>query len=136
MNASIASMTAFAHHETPSIGGSLVWEIRSVNHRYLELSFRLPDTFRQWEGPLREQIRQHLHRGKIECQLKWQSHTGPEGLAINTNKLTELQNLLQQFVWMRKHQGSSLLHHSFLRLSNFLSFVRETFIFLVSQRKE
>jgi len=65
-----ASMTAFARQQAEHDFGTLIWEIRAVNHRYLEPSFRLPDALRQLEGALREQLRQNVQRGKLEAQLK------------------------------------------------------------------
>lgn len=62
----IASMTAFAR-----VGrGCLVWEVRSVNHRYLELVFRLPESFRSLEPALREAARARLGRGKVDATLR------------------------------------------------------------------
>ena len=61
----ISSMTAFARRELQTDRGTLVWEIRSVNHRYLELQFRLPENLRDLEPLLREQLRKSLKRGKV-----------------------------------------------------------------------
>jgi uncharacterized protein (TIGR00255 family) len=65
-----ASMTAFARLQSEHEFGTLVWEIRAVNHRYLEPLFRLPENLRQLELPLREMLRQTVQRGKVEAQLK------------------------------------------------------------------
>lgn len=67
------SMTAFSRQQLEEEWGSLTWEIRSVNHRYLETSIRLPEMFRGLENPIREEIRKRLNRGKIECSLRYQS---------------------------------------------------------------
>ncbi|MGQ0286844.1 YicC/YloC family endoribonuclease [Pasteurellaceae bacterium 22721_9_1] len=66
----IYSMTAFARRELKKDWGDAVWEIRSVNQRYLENFFRLPEAFRGLENSLREKLRQNLTRGKIECSLR------------------------------------------------------------------
>ena len=59
-------MTAFAR-----VGrGFLVWEVRSVNHRYLELAFRLPESLRALEPSLREAARARLGRGKVDATLR------------------------------------------------------------------
>jgi uncharacterized protein (TIGR00255 family) len=71
----IRSMTAFARHERQSTAGLIVWELRSVNHRYLEITLRLPDPLRSLEPDLRECIEQVLNRGKVECNLRWQTTT-------------------------------------------------------------
>ncbi len=64
------SMTAFARVESQLGESVLCWEIKSVNHRYLDVSFRLPESFRFIEGDLRQVIRGKVFRGKLECQLK------------------------------------------------------------------
>ncbi|MDE1463578.1 YicC/YloC family endoribonuclease [Spartinivicinus poritis] len=78
------SMTAYARRETKQAWGSLVWELRSVNHRYLEPQLRLPEAFREIEPALREIIRKHLSRGKVECFLRYDLVVNQEGeLSIN-----------------------------------------------------
>lgn len=67
------SMTAFARHDLVLPFGTLAWEIRSVNQRYLESHFKLFDTFRQLEMPLRDLVKAQINRGKIEVQLKFQA---------------------------------------------------------------
>ncbi|AWG94475.1 YicC/YloC family endoribonuclease [Actinobacillus pleuropneumoniae] len=66
----IYSMTAFAHLEIKKEWGNAVWEIRSVNQRFLETYFRLPEQFRNLEMTLRERLRASLTRGKVECSLR------------------------------------------------------------------
>ncbi len=77
------SMTAFARCESNESWGSLVWELRSVNHRYLEPGLRLPDTFRFLEPALREQLRKQLTRGKVDCTLQFQPSVNREALTID-----------------------------------------------------
>ncbi len=79
----IRSMTAFARAERHGEAGSLDMELRSVNHRYLEMSIRLPDELRFLEMAIREQIGARLGRGKIECRLNWHPSTAQTGLVIN-----------------------------------------------------
>jgi len=67
------SMTAFSRQQLEQDWGSLTWEIRSVNHRYLDTSVRLPEMFRGLENAVREIVRKRLKRGKVECQLRYQS---------------------------------------------------------------
>ena len=64
------SMTAFARQELNGPYGTLTWEIRSVNHRYLEPHLRLPESLRGLEAPVRDLLRKGLSRGKIECSLR------------------------------------------------------------------
>lgn len=80
-----SSMTAFARQQSEHEWGTLMCEIRSVNHRYLEPSFRLPETLRQLEGGLRDLLRNSLQRGKVEAQLKWIPHTG-SSVKFNMNQ--------------------------------------------------
>ena len=85
-----ASMTAFARHETHQAWGSLSWEIRSVNQRYLEPSFRLPESLRDLEPLLRNQLRQSLSRGKLDILLKYYPSQNTGKLEINTDLLDQL----------------------------------------------
>jgi len=67
----IYSMTGFARHELKAEWGTAVWEIRSVNQRYLETFYRLPEQFRGLEPMLRDRFRKSLQRGKVECGLRF-----------------------------------------------------------------
>lgn len=66
----IRSMTAFGRLESEQDSGSYTWEMRSVNHRYLEVSTRLPENFRDLDPAIREFLRKRLSRGKVEVTLK------------------------------------------------------------------
>ena len=99
----IYSMTAFARLEVKKDWGDAVWEIRSVNQRYLENFFRLPEQFRGLENTLREKLRQSLTRGKIECSLRIETkkQTNAE---LNLNK--ELANqVIQSLQWIKAQSG-------------------------------
>jgi uncharacterized protein (TIGR00255 family) len=80
-------MTAFARCDRHTEWGTLSWEIRSVNHRYLEPSLRMPEEIRQIEAKLREHLTKRLGRGKVECNLRFQPG-GEENASLNIN--TEL----------------------------------------------
>ncbi len=67
----ILSMTAFARSERESEFGNLRWELRSVNHRYLDVSVRLPEALRVLEFKVRERVSGQLRRGKVECGLRF-----------------------------------------------------------------
>jgi uncharacterized protein (TIGR00255 family) len=84
------SMTAFARQELQQPWGSLTWEIRSVNHRYLEPHLRLPDSLRDIEGALREKLRRALSRGKVECTLRFVPEAGAQTLRVDTARTREL----------------------------------------------
>jgi uncharacterized protein (TIGR00255 family) len=65
----IASMTGFARREVAGAFGTLTCELRSVNHRYLEPGFRLPEELRPLESDLRQALSKQLKRGKIDCTV-------------------------------------------------------------------
>jgi len=91
------SMTAFARQSATFAWGTLVWEIRSVNHRYLEPSFKLPEALRGLEGELRERLRTRLARGKVECSLRAQLlQERGSALAIDHAVLEQLLGCAQQ----------------------------------------
>ena len=99
----IYSMTAFARLEIKKDWGDAVWEIRSVNQRYLENFLRLPEQFRSLENTLREKLRQNLTRGKIECTLRI------DNKQQNISKLSLNEELAQQVIqslqWLKKQAG-------------------------------
>lgn len=82
----IQSMTAFARAQGQGKWGSAVCEVRSINHRYLEMFVRLPDTLHEVESMIRERIRHYIKRGKIEFHMRYQPGdvTGTE-ITINTH---------------------------------------------------
>jgi len=77
-------MTAYARAEYHGELGKLTWELRSVNHRYLDISTRLPDELRGLEPVVREKVAARLSRGKVECGLRYRPAGGADG-AINVN---------------------------------------------------
>ena len=86
-------MTSFARMEHQQDWGTLIWELKSVNHRYLEPSFKLPDFAHAAEHQLREKLRKSLSRGKVECTLRLEKNP-QQGDAIRINEPL-LQSLLQ-----------------------------------------
>ncbi len=72
----IQSMTAFAREQEAGVEGDLVWELRSVNHRFLEVYVRLPEDLRGLEGAVRERIAARLRRGKLDATLRYQPTLG------------------------------------------------------------
>lgn len=80
----IRSMTAFARQDARGEWGVLTCEIRTVNHRYLEPSFRLPEALRELENRFRETLRQRLRRGKVDVSLRLQgAEESPPAFEIN-----------------------------------------------------
>ncbi|MEG9693896.1 YicC/YloC family endoribonuclease [Pseudomonas aeruginosa] len=86
----VHSMTAFARVEQAGTHGTLSWELRSVNHRYLEPHLRLPDAFRDLEGAVREALRQGLSRGKVECTLRFAEETAGKSLQVDQERAHQL----------------------------------------------
>lgn len=87
----IRSMTAFARQEYQVFWGQVCWELRSVNHRYLDISIRLPEELRRLEITLREHAQQHLKRGKVDCTLYFQPNKANEvEFNINSPFVTQL----------------------------------------------
>ncbi|MFA0088595.1 YicC/YloC family endoribonuclease [Vibrio sp. E150_011] len=93
----IYSMTAYARKEVKGDWGSAVWEIRSVNQRYLETYFRLPEQFRGLEPVLRERFRKRLARGKVECNLRFEANPAAKSeLNINEALAQQVINAAKQ----------------------------------------
>ncbi len=87
----IHSMTAFARESATTKQGILTVEMRSVNHRYLDSSFKLPDALRALEPRLREKTGAVLARGKVDCMIRLQSHPAQLGkLEIDSGRLSAL----------------------------------------------
>lgn len=88
------SMTAFARQDRSTEAGELSWEVRSVNHRFLEPHLRLPEDMRSLEPKVRETLGQYLSRGKIDVNLRLSGRGGPGGsaaeLRVNTALLEQL----------------------------------------------
>ena len=90
----IRSMTAYASAESAGPSGTLTCELRTVNHRYLEISPRLPEEMRGFESAVRERIAARLSRGKVDVTVRLRSEPGSgEGLRINGSVLSRLSEL-------------------------------------------
>ena len=92
----VHSMTAFARSTSETEHGHFTWEIRSVNSRYLEAFFRLPDAFRDLEPLLREQLKTNLSRGKVECSLRFQASNQQQSLKVNEELVKQLVHATDQ----------------------------------------
>jgi uncharacterized protein (TIGR00255 family) len=87
----IQSMTAFARVQNQNAAGNIVCELRSINHRYLEFSLRLPEVLHELEVLMRERIRHHIKRGKIECYFRYQpSEASGVHITVNTIMVKKL----------------------------------------------
>ena len=103
----IHSMTGYARKEFKGDWGTAVWEIRSVNQRYLETYLRLPEQLRGLEPILRERFRKQLERGKVECNLRFESQTNAGQLQIN-EALAE--QLIDSALWVIDRAGQGQLN--------------------------
>ncbi len=104
----VHSMTGFARQERNTEWGSLSWEIRSLNHRYLDTGIRLPDELRLIEPRVRERLAARLSRGKLECSLRFRPQQSCASLSIN-------RELAQQVIDLSKEIKSMLGDDSSLR---------------------
>jgi uncharacterized protein (TIGR00255 family) len=89
----IKSMTAFASGERANEWGTLGCELRSVNHRFLELGIRLPDELRALEPALRERVASRVARGKIDLSLRLRPPEGGDALQLNPRMVAQLSDI-------------------------------------------
>ena len=92
----VHSMTAFARAQTGIDSLMLTWELRSVNHRFLEAHFRLPEQLRSLEHGLKETLRKHLKRGKVDCTLRLERSDGNDNIELNRPLLLQILAVLEQ----------------------------------------
>ena len=91
----IQSMTTFARFSDQGAWGMATWEIRAVNHRYFDCAIKMPEVLRQLETNIRLRLQQQLHRGRIECMLKFQpGEQSGLNLMLNTGLVKKLANAL------------------------------------------
>jgi uncharacterized protein (TIGR00255 family) len=89
-------MTGFARAERTDASGRLAWELRSVNHRYLDVQFRLPEEFRVLETDLRARTSAVVSRGKLEATLRYQSAAGGQAaVEIDVERLQSLAHAVE-----------------------------------------
>ena len=93
----VRSMTAFASQYGQGEWGRAVWEIRSVNHRYMDVTARLPEDLKGMEGTIRDRVGKRVKRGKIECLLRYEGTANlSKGLAINIDFAKQLAAACRQ----------------------------------------
>ena len=93
----IRSMTGYARAEQQTPSGRLSWELRSVNHRYLELQLKLPEEFRSMENDLRQLATQRIGRGKVEAGLRYSRDNGVAGgLQIDADRLAAVLSAVEK----------------------------------------
>lgn len=93
---SLRSMTAFASGEATTPWGTLACELRSVNHRFLEIAARLPDELRALEPALRERIGARISRGKVDVSLRLRASESAGALQVDRARLAELARLSRE----------------------------------------
>ena len=86
----IRSMTGFARCERQFPWGSLAWELKTVNHRFLEMGCRLPEEFRVAEAEFRQSIAAAVRRGKVECSLHMRPTVVTSALEVDAELLGSL----------------------------------------------
>ncbi|RUM90103.1 MAG: YicC family protein [Thiomicrospira sp.] len=89
------SMTAFALSKHTFDWGSLTWELRAVNQRFLEVHLRLPDSMKPLEMTIREQLKKHISRGKVEATLRLSVTQSETELSVNESLLKDLTQAIQ-----------------------------------------
>lgn len=93
----VHSMTAYARAEQETADSLvLTWELKSVNHRFLEAQFRMPEPLRPLEHQLRELLRRHLGRGKVDCTLRAEAAGSAQRLQLNRPLLLQILAILEQ----------------------------------------
>ena len=100
----VRSMTGFANAQGEIAGKRIELELRAVNHRFLDVQFKIPDDLRVLEGTMRELISSKISRGKLECRIQLSNiANGADSLHINQNLVNELAELNAK--WRKKHDG-------------------------------
>ena len=93
----IRSMTGFARRERQGVWGTLSCELRTVNHRYLEVSLRLPDELKALDNEIRQLIAAALRRGKVDANIYLKSAAGNQrALELDLNLLNEVIGRVQE----------------------------------------
>ena len=111
----IRSMTAFARIQEGDTAGAIIWEIRSVNHRYLETMLKLPEEFRYLESEIRKRVGQHLKRGKVDLVLRYKIENAASAeIALNPDLVLRLREVEQEVLNI-VHEGSKLSVADILR---------------------
>lgn len=101
------SMTAFARQELVKDWGTLTLELRSVNHRYLDVSLRMPEDFRNLESKIREKISAKLGRGKVDVGLRFtRSETAAGEMVIDKDLIKQISNASREIDHILYNAGS------------------------------
>jgi len=104
----LRSMTAFARVQESCDAGTVTWEIRSVNHRYLEPGLKLPDEFKALEPEVRKQLAEYLTRGKVDLGLRYKLNQANSGDIVLNEDIVRSLRQVEQEVLNIVHEGSKL----------------------------
>jgi len=96
-------MTAFARQESQHSWGSLIWELRSVNQRFLDPHLRIPDSLMEIEPAMRDILRKQLSRGKVDCTLRLEITNTQGGIQIDSERAAKLINAAEQINTLIQH---------------------------------
>jgi len=110
-------MTAFARVENQAEWGTLVCEIRSINHRYLETSLYLPEVLRAFEMPIRENIKQQVKRGKLECAFRYQPNVATKNKLFSVN-----ESLAKELVMASESIGRLMIEPPMISVTDILRY--------------
>ena len=98
------SMTAFSRASGQTPWGEITCELRSVNHRYLEINPRLPDEVRSLEPQIRDSIAQHVKRGRVDCNIRLQQQElGAEDVNVNIDLIAKVIAVSEQIRAQTSH---------------------------------
>lgn len=101
-------MTAFGRVQESNDAGSIIWELRSVNHRYLEPGIKLPEDFRQLEPEIRKLLGRYLTRGKVDLSLRYKVDQQQQSkIGLNEDMLLSLREVEQKVLSIVR-EGSKL----------------------------
>lgn len=104
----LKSMTAFSRVQQSNDSGDIVWELKSVNHRYLEPGFRLPDDFKLLEPDIRQRLGRYVKRGKIDISLRYKLNSDVDtAIQLNAQMVKQLRKVEQQVLTI-VHGGHSM----------------------------
>ena len=122
----IVSMTGFARSETTVPGGTLICELRSVNHRFLEAALRLPEELRALEGELRALLQKELRRGKVDGIFTYRSSVqGDRQPELDRALVDRLVPLLGELASTSRAAGSATVQVNLVDLLRFPGVLRE-----------
>ena len=111
----LKSMTAFSRVQLSCDSGDIVWEIKSVNHRYLEPGFKLPEEFKMLEPEVRQLLGKYIQRGKLDIGLRYKlNRSAPSSIHLNEDMVKNLRQVEQEVLKI-VHEGQSLSVSDILR---------------------